>query len=67
MKKQLVFDDIVLESFEIIYSDKIRYGKDETNTAVKVELNIKGKIFTHTAYMWQWQVSEYLNKFGADI
>lgn len=67
MKKQLVFDDIVLEGFEITYSDKISYGKDKTNTAVKVELNIKGKIFTHTEYMWQWQVSKYLKEFGADI
>lgn len=58
MKKKLVFD-IVLESFEITYSDKIRYGKDKTNTAVKVELNIKGKIFTHTEYMWQWRIANY--------
>jgi len=67
MKKQLKYDNVVLEGYEIIYSDKTRYDKDKTDTAVKVELNINGKVFTHTAYMWQFQVSEYLREFGAGV
>ena len=59
---------VYLTGFEIIYSDSISYGgKEHFNVAVKVELNIDGHVFTRTEYMYQTQVSKYLNKYGAEL
>lgn len=59
--------DVTLAGFTITYSDSVSYNKDKVNTAVTLELKINGKVFEHTAYMWQFEVSEYLNKFGAEL
>lgn len=67
MSKELKIEKANLLGYEIVYSNSIRYGKDNTDTEVTVELNINGKPFKHTAYIWQWQVSEYLREFGADV
>lgn len=67
MSKELKIEKATLAGFEIIYDKKISYGKDKENTSVTIELEINGKKFKHTAYIWQWQVSEYLRDFGADV
>ena len=67
MVKELKIESATLTGFEIVYDNKISYGKDKDNTSVTIELELNGKKFKHTAYMWQWQVSEYLRNFGAEI
>lgn len=66
-KKQIKIDSATLSSYEVVYSDSISYGKDKTNVSVTVTLSINGELFTITKHMWQFEVSEYLSKFGAEL
>ena len=67
MEKKIEVESIKLAGFEVVYDSKIKYNKDKVNTAVHVTLEINGEQFTRTAYMWQFEVSGYLSKYGADF
>lgn len=67
MIKEIKPKAILLDSFEIVYSKHVSYGKDKTNVSVTVTLNIDGERFTQTKHMWQFEVSRFLAQFGAEI
>lgn len=66
-KKQIKIDSATLAGYEVVYSDSVFYDKDKTNTSVTVTLDINGELFSLTKHMWQFEVSEYLGKFGAEL
>lgn len=66
-KKEIKPEKVTLSGFEIVYGDGIKYGKDGVTVSVTIDLMIDGKIFTHKAYMWPFEVSNYLSKYGGEI
>lgn len=59
--------DVELAGYEIISDKNIFYGKDKVNVSVTVDILVNGKRFSRTDHMWDFEVSDYLSSYGAEL
>lgn len=59
--------DVELASYEIVSDKSVSYGKDKVNVSVTVEILLNGKRFSRTDHMWDFEVSEHLRNYGAEL
>jgi len=67
MMRAIKITSAEVESFVITFNKNSPQGKNKPDTCVEIELYLNGKLFKHNAWMWQFEVSDYLASFGAEI